>query len=67
MTFDRILGFAIGTILAGIGFKIGECVFKKAETEITKALEKRKIFSGEEKYKDKFMDPTIVQGSNVLS
>jgi predicted hydrocarbon binding protein len=39
MTIERILGFIAGTILFGIGSRIGACLIEKAEERMKKAQE----------------------------
>jgi hypothetical protein len=62
MTLDRILGFVIGTILVGIGLKVGESLFKESKI-LFKELFDKESKSEDKKYKEQFMDANIIPSS----
>jgi hypothetical protein len=62
MTIDRILGFAIGTILVGIGLKVGECIYKDAKV-LFKDVFGKKPSPEKENNTNPLADATIVPSS----
>jgi hypothetical protein len=67
MTIERIMGFVLGTILVGIGLKIGEMAYKEVSTSIKTTIKTLKedanggdVPQPEGPYKRPCMNPTIV-------